>query len=328
MRVLLIIPFVICILFAEKERKKDKFVLFSYQKRWKEHLDEAKNPDLMCQSRLLNESIRKYGVDCFTIDLICVCEVNDLDNLESQYVLEYNSLAPFGYNLTSGGRFQMTVAPEVRKRLSESGKAYFSKEGNKEKQSSIISDFYYDDIINRYSSMDIDLIEIRPINENGSFNIIYMYIYSKNEQNRIRLGGKHISFDDTFEKAKKIALELLDENHTKLNISPLITNMGNEWAKYIKKANSLADLGITKVRFTIHKHTHNDVISTFIRTSSIKNWKDEIKIVFGGKTVSLEEAFQSAIAFYTLIDYDTKKIIFSNEKIKKLWRDFQIAGTP
>ena len=309
-------------------RSRDKFIPFGTIGRWDEHLDEAKNPHLLCQSRLLNNAIRKYGKTSFVVKTVCECTIDELDDMEIKFVSQYNSLSPNGYNLTSGGQVKnRIVAPELRKRLSISGKKYFSQEGAKEKQSTIISKFYRKNIIERYSELDIDKIEVRPIKEGSSFNIIYLYVYTKNEDpRRVRIGGKHIEFEEALRKSKDISMKLLNGDESLLEISPLITNSGNQWAKYLKKAESLSSLEITKVRFTVHKHTKNDVVTTYIRAKGMKNWKDEVKIVFGGATLSLSDALKSACAFYTLLEYDLKNIVLSDDRLKKLWRDCQIAG--
>lgn len=75
------------------------------QGRWKSHIREALG-DKKEHCLLLNQAIRKYGVDGFEVTKICDCLLTEMDDLERQYIQQYNSLAPNGYNVTTGGTSQ------------------------------------------------------------------------------------------------------------------------------------------------------------------------------------------------------------------------------
>ena len=81
----------------------NKYRPFGYLGRFKDHIHEA-NSNKKNQSKYLNYAILKYGIDCFTCELIHTCPVNELDNQEIKYIIQYNSKYPNGYNLTNGGR--------------------------------------------------------------------------------------------------------------------------------------------------------------------------------------------------------------------------------
>lgn len=53
----------------------------------------------------IHDAIKKYGEDSFLIEEIdrASCQ-EDLDNLEIHYIQKYNTLAPNGYNLKTGGK--------------------------------------------------------------------------------------------------------------------------------------------------------------------------------------------------------------------------------
>jgi len=65
--------------------------------RWKDHLKRGSN------CRYLKSAINKYGVDNFVFKLVCITFDNKLDDMEIQYIEQYNCLAPNGYNLRRGG---------------------------------------------------------------------------------------------------------------------------------------------------------------------------------------------------------------------------------
>ena len=81
----------------------NKYRPFGYLGRFNDHISEA-NSGKKNHSRYLNYALRKYGKDSFTCELIHTCDVAELDKHEMQYIIEYNSKFPNGYNLTDGGK--------------------------------------------------------------------------------------------------------------------------------------------------------------------------------------------------------------------------------
>lgn len=83
-------------------KNRNKYRPFGYSKRFKDHISEAINNTKNNQSLYLNNSIRKYGKDVFTVELIEKCSVDDLDDREIYYILNMNTMSPNGYNLIEG----------------------------------------------------------------------------------------------------------------------------------------------------------------------------------------------------------------------------------
>lgn len=84
----------------------------SLQKRWKGHLQAYKS----C-NRHLYQSMRKYGIENFTIEEIDNTDsFEELGKLERKYIKEYNSQNPEkGYNITSGGESnQLDANPRAK----------------------------------------------------------------------------------------------------------------------------------------------------------------------------------------------------------------------
>jgi group I intron endonuclease len=67
------------------------------EERWRHHLSKGSN------CRYLSAAIKKYGVDSFEFKLVCITFDNNLDDMEINYIKQYNCLAPNGYNLRLGG---------------------------------------------------------------------------------------------------------------------------------------------------------------------------------------------------------------------------------
>lgn len=78
-----------------------KNIKWGTEGRWKSHIREAFSGKDHCL--LLNQAIRKYGVESFKVEKLCDCLVSNMDKLEIDYIIQYDTLVPFGYNLTTGG---------------------------------------------------------------------------------------------------------------------------------------------------------------------------------------------------------------------------------
>jgi group I intron endonuclease len=88
--------------------------------RWKSHIREALSSE-KDHCILLNQAIRKYGVDNFEITKLCDCLIEDMNEHEIYYIYKYNSLIPNGYNLNTGGS-KGKDSDETKKKKSESRK--------------------------------------------------------------------------------------------------------------------------------------------------------------------------------------------------------------
>lgn len=79
--------------------------------RWDQHCREALTPS-KDHCRYLNNAINLHGKDAFKIEIlwrgIVVMGDDILNILECKFIREYNTLAPFGYNLRDGGNGTMS----------------------------------------------------------------------------------------------------------------------------------------------------------------------------------------------------------------------------
>ncbi len=75
-------------------------------------------------NRVIANAVKKYGKDAFTYEVL---EANVFDeflpDLEVAYIANYNTVAPHGYNLTSGGESAKTLSEETRRKMSEAHKS-------------------------------------------------------------------------------------------------------------------------------------------------------------------------------------------------------------
>ena len=100
--------------------------IYSLEKRFSEHAYRALKTDN--KSKLYN-SIRKYGVKSFSIELIQECDLNIIYEIEKKYITELDTYDN-GLNSTFGGEgcLGYVHSPEIRKKISEG-----TKNGNSHK---------------------------------------------------------------------------------------------------------------------------------------------------------------------------------------------------
>lgn len=83
------------------------------KKRWIDH--RRKSPHL--SNVYLHRSIRKYGIENFSFEVLEECKPENLNVLERKYILLHRTLKPFGYNLDLGGGPQKEISEETREKI-------------------------------------------------------------------------------------------------------------------------------------------------------------------------------------------------------------------
>lgn len=94
-------------------KNRNKYRPFGYQGRFKDHISEALCNTKKKQCTYLNNSIRQYGKEAFTVELITECSKDELDIMEELYIKQYNTLYPNGYNLTKGGKVFKEIHTDI-----------------------------------------------------------------------------------------------------------------------------------------------------------------------------------------------------------------------
>lgn len=78
--------------------------------RWREHIRHGLNPNSREYNRHLYNSMRKYGIDSFSIELVEKCDNSLMSEREMFWIKFYNSSHPdYGYNLTLGGEGVVSI---------------------------------------------------------------------------------------------------------------------------------------------------------------------------------------------------------------------------
>lgn len=82
--------------------------------RWKNHLKKGSN------CTLLKRAINKYGKESIKRELIIDVPgitIEELGILEQEYIIQYNTIAPNGYNCTSGGEINKKLSNETKNNI-------------------------------------------------------------------------------------------------------------------------------------------------------------------------------------------------------------------
>jgi hypothetical protein len=85
-------------------KNRGKYRPFGHEGRFRDHISEALCNTKKKQCRYLNNAIRLYGKDVFSVMLLKICPLEDIDRWEQHYIEEINTYYPNGYNLTKGGK--------------------------------------------------------------------------------------------------------------------------------------------------------------------------------------------------------------------------------
>lgn len=75
----------------------------------------------------LQKAVKKYGINNFTYEILCECRVDELDELERMYIVQYDSIEN-GYNLETGGSSNKGMNEETKKKISETKKQNMTEE--------------------------------------------------------------------------------------------------------------------------------------------------------------------------------------------------------
>ena len=85
--------------------------------RWKQH----KCCDSKSIGTYIARAYKKYGIEKFKFQIICICFDEACNDFEIEYIKKFNTLAPNGYNLESGGG-NSKHHPDTKKKISEASK--------------------------------------------------------------------------------------------------------------------------------------------------------------------------------------------------------------
>lgn len=167
-----------------------KYRKYGMEKRLKCHISEAFSTKKN-QCHYLNNAIRKYGSENFTVKLLDICSIENSDDKEAEFIVKNNTMFPSGYNLKLGTK-TTRLSDEGRRRVSAGLVRYFSERK--------FDRFLVDEDI---TPIDFDEV-IKPAKKAGKQYGWYVYINRK----KADFGGIHISLEDSLKMAQDFIYEL------------------------------------------------------------------------------------------------------------------------
>jgi hypothetical protein len=131
--------------------------------------------------------------------------------------------------------------------------------------------------------------KISKIYKETEHKLIYVYLTLTDSTTRRLVFGQTQDtpfatvYNEALEFVKKLNCPFEEDTSHSTNIDE----------RYASKLKELSNETITKIRIT----SASSLIAVYITTQSMKNWKEQNRICFGGKTISKEDAYQLAKEF-------------------------------
>lgn len=91
----------------------------TFEERMKAHKNSVK---AVRGCRLVKAAVKKYGWNSVKTEILVLCDIDQLDEYETQFIKLYGTMAPNGYNLETGGHGNKIIAESSRKLMSEAQK--------------------------------------------------------------------------------------------------------------------------------------------------------------------------------------------------------------
>jgi group I intron endonuclease len=103
--------------------------------RWREHrIESHKVPPR--RNAILYNAIRKYGWNNIKKEILYQCSnESELDKIEVELTLKYNTLHPNGYNMVLGGQGNKIASEQTKKNIGEKVKETYNKPGKRARHS-------------------------------------------------------------------------------------------------------------------------------------------------------------------------------------------------
>ena len=131
--------------------------------RWKQH--KIHKPRSV--GGYIYNAYKKYGIDKFKFQIICICFDEDCNRFEEEYIKNMNTLAPNGYNLQTGGN-NFRTHPDTKKKLSEINTGKKLSEITKKKLSELSKGEKNSQFGRKWTQEEIDAIWTPEFRENRS----------------------------------------------------------------------------------------------------------------------------------------------------------------
>jgi group I intron endonuclease len=255
--------------------------------RWAGHIVNSRSKRR--KSSPFCDDLVKLGPDNFTMTILELCEVEDVNEKEKYYIKKFQTIQPNGYNCLFG---TSEINPTKQKILLELN--IETKEPKLETPADIKLKRYTKqltikrgvDRLTFLKNLNIECVDIKPIKRNGEYNTIRLLIavYGSTERYRLQFGNKPLK-TKAFEEVLEL-LEKLDVPKNKQNIDIAL----GKWLKdkdttihFINILQLYENEKINRITVSPHKQNKNDYIRIIIHREGDKKEKDMKRHVLGSK---------------------------------------------
>ena len=263
-------------------KSRGGYVKAGYMVRWRAHISEAHSL-YRRESAKLNHSIRKYGENAFTVELLHTCPVNEMDKWEI-YCIEQLETVQYGYNLTPGGKCGQ---PLQHKQISD--------------KLVKLSD---DARLTMLEGKVIRSVKLSRITSSGLDIASLTFRTDDNQYIKVDFGGMLRTFEESLARAVKFALFvtneekiIVQESLSKIVNLPksqaddrLLQNSVAQQKQPDDRYESLKDFKIDSIHIVRRTSCGKDLATLVVKSGSTKKY-----VAFGGKLVNFEEAFTNAV---------------------------------
>ena len=282
---------------------RNKWYPKGYRIRFEEHIQRASD-DIQGD---IYAAMRLYGTDHFSIELLHTCELDELNDWETFYVMWFDTYRN-GYNLTEGGAYTPKGVLNVG----------VASAANKEKSDIIRTEFLKDNS-DKITKVLID-------DATTGFHSVVAWIYINTQKDPIRWDYsdfqtniwscfkrsysliKNFVPDDKISVSLRLVYYLVDFENSEyahlLRLMPVIKSpreisTGNVENRYKK----LKDLQITNIVLKLYHGTGNYRISVCINSPDSNR---EIVSEFGGASIDIRSSVKSALKLAEMLTIKDK----------------------
>lgn len=169
---------------------------FGAEKRWSQHLSEARVNNSTKQSWKLNHAIRKYGDESFEIETLGSCDLDCADLFERLFIETFDTIKN-GYNITKGGR----GGPTTEASRLQISKTLTSKNDARR--------------LEKYKDADICHVRLTKLEDKG----IRIYVLEAcGRETYTSIFGRHTTMAEAVARAKPLTMALAGGDLAKIHV--------------------------------------------------------------------------------------------------------------
>ena len=300
-------------------QKRDWYYRWGIINRCKDHYKHAKNGEF--PNRPLFKVLNTYPPDQFEVTEVKRIkgkELAHINQIEGEYMKEYKSLHPHGYNLEEVGKRYSKILLELADHYGFEIERHNYEDTTRERRGKDVcigvrfgkprSFFDRQTILSLMQTVEVE--QVRLMKTSGGTRLIAK---EKGTKDNIR-----IYFNGTDEEAEKFASQICP----KVVCSPTFRNNAYKYQLKLEKALKLDDVRKIKGKMYLNKSNGVQTYVVFIYG------KTNFKLSIGGKRQSIEKSYEQAVEFVNRFSAEYPNQIKETELVNVCNRETEKVATP